>query len=239
MMRQIYTLRKKNIKDTIEIKGQIVRTKFGCFRKEQFKNNLLDNNIYVWHAKLSEILKKFHRPTNTVSLSDFGYILQYTGLSDSDIVVDAGTGSGFLACYYSIFLRDGHVYSYERRSEFYEIAKKNLEFIKRKNVTLINDDISNTDIPFFDLLSLDLATPWKYFDLIERINVGGGVFIFSISFSDLVIIHQKLMQIDTLSDIITIEPLARKIRGTIEGPRSNSFLLGHPRFLTFARKIAR
>ena len=49
--------------------------------------------------RLPDVLRKLTRGPQIITLKDAGIISAYTGISSGDLVVDAGSGSGFLAIY--------------------------------------------------------------------------------------------------------------------------------------------
>ena len=63
--------------------------------------------------RMPEIFRKLSRGPQIVTLKDAGIIAAYTGLSPGDLVVDAGSGSGFLAIFMGNIVRpEGRVVSY-------------------------------------------------------------------------------------------------------------------------------
>lgn len=86
-----------------------------------------------------DMLKKAKRGPQIIMPRDSALISSITGCSPGWKVVDAGTGSGFL----SMFLANlgCKVYSYEKKKEFYEIAKKNAKNFGF-NISIKNSDIT-------------------------------------------------------------------------------------------------
>jgi tRNA (adenine57-N1/adenine58-N1)-methyltransferase len=103
---------------------------------------------------------KLKRGPQVVTLKDAAFVSAFTGLQSGDLVVDAGAGSGWLACYLgSIVAPSGKVFSYEVREEFALLAEENVKraglegvvVVKRGNVF---EEISEKNV---DLVALDLA----------------------------------------------------------------------------------
>ena len=71
-----------------------------------------------------DFLKKAKRGPAVILPKDIGAIIAHTGVGTGWKVVDAGTGSGFLA----LFLANigCKVYTYEKEERFYKISKKNI-----------------------------------------------------------------------------------------------------------------
>lgn len=106
------------------------------------------------------IWKKLSRGPQVILLKDAAVISAFTGLHSGDQVVDAGAGSGFLACYLgSIVAPGGRVYSYEKRPDFAKLAKKNVEKAGFSDVVQIKekDVLEGIDENGVDLVTLDLA----------------------------------------------------------------------------------
>ncbi|MEU4512736.1 tRNA (adenine-N1)-methyltransferase [Nonomuraea wenchangensis] len=96
-------------------------------------------------------------------------------------VIEAGVGSGALTCF---LLRavgpEGHVTSYERRQDFADVARKNVENFYggpmddtwRLVVGDLNDSIDEADV---DRVILDMLAPWECVDAAAKALTPGGV----------------------------------------------------------------
>ncbi|QYC42823.1 tRNA (adenine(58)-N(1))-methyltransferase TrmI [Nonomuraea coxensis DSM 45129] len=96
-------------------------------------------------------------------------------------VIEAGVGSGALTCF---LLRavgpDGHVTSYERRQDFADVARKNVQNFYggpmddtwRLVVGDLNDSIDEADV---DRVILDMLAPWECVDAAAKALTPGGV----------------------------------------------------------------
>ncbi|GGT06783.1 MULTISPECIES: tRNA (adenine-N1)-methyltransferase [Nonomuraea] len=96
-------------------------------------------------------------------------------------VIEAGVGSGALTCF---LLRavgpEGHVTSYERREEFAEVARKNVEKFfggpMDDNWRLVLGDlVSSIDEADVDRVILDMLAPWECVDAAAKALTPGGV----------------------------------------------------------------
>jgi tRNA (adenine57-N1/adenine58-N1)-methyltransferase len=99
-------------------------------------------------------------------------------------VLEAGAGSGALTC---SLLRavgnDGLVMSYERRADFADVARGNVErFFGGPHPAwrLVVDDLNShdpetSDVPEVDRIVLDMLAPWECIELASRVLVPGGV----------------------------------------------------------------
>ncbi len=111
------------------------------------------------------IFEKLKRGPQVILLKDAAAISGFAGIGAGDKIVEAGTGSGFLAIYLAnIVGENGKVYSYEWREEFAKIASKNLEDaslanrveIKQKNI-FNGIDEKNVDAVILDLADSENA----------------------------------------------------------------------------------
>jgi len=124
-----------------------------------------------------EILKKCKRGPQVVLPKDIGVIVAYSGIGKNSMVVDAGTGSGWLAIFLANIAK--HVTSYEWRVEFADIAEKNAKRagvsesleIKRKSV-FEGIDEQEVDLVTLDLADSDKVVPHAF----AALRKGGMVF---------------------------------------------------------------
>ncbi len=121
--------------------------------------------------------KKAKRGPQVILPKDVGLIATYSGLSSGKNVLDAGTGSGWLAIFLANLAYPGKVHTYEKRKEFYELAKKNIESSKLKNIKIHNDNIRKAKIKSkYDIITLDLQQPYDLIKKLDKNLKEGGVF---------------------------------------------------------------
>ncbi len=104
--------------------------------------------------------KKFKRGPQVITLKDAALISAMTGLQSGDKVVDAGSGSGWLAIYLgTVVAPSGKVHSYEWRDDFAILSQKNVEKARLSSVVEISKGNVFEGIPQkeVDLITLDLA----------------------------------------------------------------------------------
>ncbi len=122
----------------------------GVFGKNKVSEKMLDVKIF----------EKLKRGPQVVVLKDAAAIAGFAGIGSGDKVVEAGTGSGFLAVFLANIVGEkGRVYSYEWREEFAKIAEKNLSKAGADNVVELKlknvfDGIDEKEV---DAVILDLA----------------------------------------------------------------------------------
>jgi len=73
-----------------------------------------------------------------------GIMCSALNLSHGDKVLEIGTGSGYNAAVISLIVGDdGHIYTIERIAELAEIARRRMELLRIKNVTVVVGDGKN------------------------------------------------------------------------------------------------
>ena len=99
--------------------------------------------------------RKMKRGPQVILPKDIGIIIAYSGVGKESVCVDAGTGSGWLALSLARICK--HVYSYEIREEFIDIAEKNRKMLGLDNVTFKNKDAcEKIDEEDVDLVAVDM-----------------------------------------------------------------------------------
>jgi len=188
------------------------------------------------NADFIDVYKKIKRSAQIISLKDIGAIIAYTGVNRNSKVVDAGAGSGALACFLAHICKE--VTTYEIRDDFYNIVKENKERLGLKNLNIKKKDvfegITERDV---DLITLDLPDPWNALDAVNKaLKVGG----FLVSYSPT--IFQVADFVNQLTDdfihLLTIELIKREweIKGRKVRPITTQNV--HTGFLSFVRKIS-
>ncbi|MBD3309869.1 methyltransferase domain-containing protein [Candidatus Woesearchaeota archaeon] len=183
-----------------------------------------------------DIFRKIRRCPQIIPTKDVGLIIAETGINNKSRVLDAGTGSGALACMLANVAKE--VFSYEVREDFFRIAEENLEFLGLKNVRLRNRDVyESISEKNIDLVVLDLPEPWKAVSHAEdALKVGGFLVNYSPTIPQVMDFRQSLDK-KGLIHLKTVEVSEREweLEGRKVRPRSKE--IGHSGFLTFCRKI--
>jgi len=190
----------------------------------------------VVKPNIVDFLKKAKRGPQIIMPKDSSLILSVTGCSPNWKVVDAGTGSGFL----SMFLANlgCRVYSYEKRKEFYEIAKRNAKNFGLKNLFIKNADITKEikekDV---DLVTLDMQNPEKAVkNAFKALKSGGWLSVYSMHIEEVKKVYEELKKHDFI-DIKILENIQREWQSLGKLTRPKTYMLAHTGWLTFARKM--
>ena len=117
-------------------------------------------------------------------------VLQEMSLSSNDVVLEVGTGSGYLTALLSALA--GHVTSVEIVPQLNAVASQNLAAVRRDNITLEVGDASHGwgGDAKYDAIILTGSTPVLPEEFQNRLNVGGRLFAIV---GDAPLMHAKLI----------------------------------------------
>ncbi|KPK70384.1 hypothetical protein AMJ87_08890 [candidate division WOR_3 bacterium SM23_60] len=137
----------------------------------------LGKNFYCLRPSHADIMFKAKRLTTVVYPKDLGLMILETAIGSGSRVIDIGTGSGVMALVLArLVAPNGMVYTYERRAEFIEIARQNIERAGcMKQVTFhhwdaAEDGFKEKDI---DAVFVDVPEPWTVIPAASRVLKGG------------------------------------------------------------------
>lgn len=184
-----------------------------------------------------DFLKKAKRGPQVILPRDAAVIVAETGCSPNWKIVDAGTGSGFLA----LFLANlgCKVYTYEIKKEFYELAKRNIKNSGLKNIVIKNKDITKgINEKNVDMITLDMKNPEKVIKhAFKSLKSKCWLVVYSMHIEEVKRVFNEISRYQ-FNEIKILENLQREWQ--IEGKkftRPKTHMLAHTGFLTFARKI--
>jgi tRNA (adenine57-N1/adenine58-N1)-methyltransferase len=240
--RRTYLVKVEKEKDFHTHKGFV---KLGNLIEKNYGTRI-KSNLNVEFIALKPILRdyiiKCFRKTQIMYPKDIALTIMFSGIGLGSKVVEAGTGSGALTTTLAHFVKPkGHVYSYEVREKFVEIAKKNLtrsgliDFVELKN----KDVIAGIDESDVDAVTLDLATPWLVIpNAYNALKPSGVVVSFSPTIDQVVKMVEALKE-NSFVDIETVECLMRRMQTERGKTRPQTLMTGHTGYITFARKATK
>jgi len=181
-----------------------------------------------------DFLKKAKRGPQVILPKDAALIVSETGINKDWKVVDAGSGSGFL----SLFLGNlgCRVYTYEKRKEFYKIARENIKKSGLKNVKIFNKDITQgITQKKVDLVTLDMKGPEKAIKhAFNVLKPKGFLVVYSMHIEQ---IQDVLKELGKYKFNVKIMENIQREWQTIRGFTRPKKHLAHTGFLLIARKI--
>ena len=185
--------------------------------------------------RFNPLLRKLKRGPQVVLPKDIGMILAFTGVGKTSKVVDAGAGSAWLSISLGNVAKS--VVTYERREEFAELARKNVERAGLKNVKVkvadVFDGISEKNL---DLITLDLAESDKAVLHAFKALRTGGYLVGYLPHSEQVSRFVRECETVGFGEVFTIECIVREMLVREQGFRPENVGLMHTAYLVFARK---
>jgi tRNA (adenine57-N1/adenine58-N1)-methyltransferase len=169
------------------------------------------------------------------------FIIFYCDIKPGDIIVEGGAGSGALTILLTNSIRpNGKVISYERRSEFAKIAKKNIELANLDDDTEIRDgditkEILETNV---DALVLDIPNPWDALENAKKaLKLGGHIACYSPTINQVEKTVNQMRECG-FSQIKSVETIQREMIVGPGGVRPSFDTLGHTGYVSIARKVS-
>jgi len=136
--------------------------------KNSFVKSHIGGSFLVIEASFEDIISKFKRGPAIMVLKDISYIIAKCGLGCSSKVVEAGSGCGVMTSYLGRICK---VVSYENNLKHFRIASENIKNLGsiypsvKKNVKLVEKDVSEISEKDLDMIFLDLNNPWENLDI--------------------------------------------------------------------------
>jgi tRNA (adenine57-N1/adenine58-N1)-methyltransferase catalytic subunit len=164
-------------------------------------------------------------------------------------VLEAGAGSGALSCWLLRAVGEaGLLVSYERRADFADIARQNVERffggphpawqLRAGDLADMAAATGAADDPF-DRVVLDLVAPWEYADTGARVLIPGGVICCYVStVTQLSRTVEAIREQGSFDEPAAWESLTRGWHVDGLAVRPDHRMIGHTGFLVTARRLA-
>lgn len=201
----------------------------------------LGRDFYCLKPSTADMMMKVKRTTTIVYPKDLGYLILETAIGPGSRVIELGTGSGALTMVLAKFVApDGIVYSYERRDDFIENARKNIERAGfAHNVEFTCADIGQTvfgqnDV---DAVFVDVPEPWAIVPAAAAALKGGHHLV---SWSPNVEQVKRMvdaLQVHNFQRIKVKEIIEREMLVRLQGVRPRERGITHTAYLVRAQKI--
>ena len=217
--------------------NQDFNCKFGGVTKKELQKDSFKigkETFYVLPAQFVDEYKRIERNAQIITLKDVGAIISSTGLNKESRVLDAGTGSGALACYLAKICKE--VISIDIEKENTETGKRNAKNLEIKNIKFKTEDITKTKEKDFDVFCLDIPETWKAFGTASKAIKRGG---FLITYTPQIEQAMKTVRQAPKDLILKEVKEVDEQKWVIDDKRSKPLKndLGHTAFLTVFRKI--
>lgn len=221
-----------------------LHTQYGFIKKSDLKKkdgSVLKTNtkkeLAIFSPSFIDLYKKIKRDAQIIPLKDIGLIIAETGIDKNSKVIDAGSGSGALACFLAHLCKE--VITCDIRKDFIKIVEKNIEFLDLKNIKIKNKDIYNgINEKDADLVLLDLPEPWKAVNAAKKaLKVGGFLVSYSPSVPQTMDFVNAVNKEKNFVHIKTSEIIEREWEVEERKVRPKSRGIGHSGLISFCRKI--
>ncbi|VVB93908.1 tRNA (adenine(57)-N(1)/adenine(58)-N(1))-methyltransferase TrmI [uncultured archaeon] len=238
------TFHKGKIKEYFVMPEGDLHTDLGIIRLDELKvkspgdiiSTHLGFDFVIQKPKPPDFFKHAKRSGAPMMPKDIGQIISSTGLSCSDSVLDAGTGSGILAIYLGSIAKK--VVSYEIREEFINIARQNIILTGLSNIELRFGDIV-TEIQTldekFDVITLDTIDAARVVPQVPAVIYPGGYLaVYSPFFEQAKEVRDAIGKTG-FTEVRIFETIEREISFSDRGTRPSTTRVGHTGFITIAR----
>jgi tRNA (adenine57-N1/adenine58-N1)-methyltransferase len=198
----------------------------------------------VLRPLLADFVLSMPRGATVVYPKDAAQIVALADVFPGARVVEAGAGSGALSC---SLLRavgdDGLVSSYERREDFADVARANVETFFggphpawRLTVGDLAQELVETDV---DRVVLDMLAPWDCLDAVSRALTPGGVLIcYVATTTQLARTVEAMREHGTFTEPASSETMFRTWHVEGLAVRPDHRMIGHTGFLVTTRRLA-
>lgn len=229
----------------VEVSNRAINVQSGMIDLSKLKNKKFGGTISTHKGKKFLIVKpnirdiiekRVKRSAQIIMPKDAALIFAYTGIGPGDNVVDAGTGTGYLAILLANYVNPGKVVTYEKDKRFAKIARLNIAASGLKNIRLKEKDVTKgIDEKNVDAVTLDMQNPQRAIKhAYKALRPGGWLFVYSPTVESLMAAVKVIKK--GFSDLKTVENIVREWKVELT-TRPKTMGLMHTGFLTFARKL--
>jgi tRNA (adenine57-N1/adenine58-N1)-methyltransferase len=203
-----------------------------------------DLKFQAFRPLLADYVLSMPRGATIVYPKDAAIILGVADIKPGIRVLEAGVGSGALSISLLRAIGEkGELHSVETRTDFAEIAEKNVaSYFGGKpnnwNLTIgaLQDQTYEAD---FDRVVLDMLSPWECLEVAAKALVPGGVLIaYVATTTQLSKIAEAIKESGNFTEPESSETIVRSWHHAGLAVRPQHRMIGHTGFLIFARQMA-
>lgn len=230
--------------------GQEIQTHKGTIRHNDIiqqpwgsiVSSHLGSDFLLLQPSLRDILLHLPRQSQILFPKDLGYILLRLSIRPGSRVFEAGSGSGALTTALAWYVGDeGHVYSYDRREDMTNLARKNLKRLGLEaRVTLYTQDLADgCKEDELDAAFLDLPAPETFLGQLRKCLSNGAILGAILPTTNQVSSILPALEDHGFGSIEIAEILLRFYKPSAERLRPVDRMVAHTGYLVFARAIVR
>ena len=183
------------------------------------------------------------RVTQVIYPKDIALMVMLSGIGHGSKVLEGGVGTGFLTAALARSVGpQGHVYCYELREEFAEVARRNLELLGLSDrVTMKVGDVRKdvTEVGL-DAAFLDIPDPWNALgSLLRALKPTSPVLAFVPTVNQVIKMMKALEDQGIGVDVHIYELTLREYQPKSEALRPHTLMIGHTGYVIFFRLVKR
>jgi tRNA (adenine57-N1/adenine58-N1)-methyltransferase len=192
---------------------------------------------------LTDYVLGMPRGATVVYPKDAAQIIAVADVFPGARVLEAGAGSGALTCSLLRAVGDGGlVTSYERRADFAEVARRNVDaFFGTPHPAwhLVVGDVRDADVTDLDRVVLDMLAPWECLEVAAGALVPGGVLCcYVATTTQLSSTVEAIRSHGSYAEPSAAETLVRTWHVDGLAVRPDHRMVGHTGFVLTARRLA-
>ncbi len=213
--------------------SELLKKKFG----DKIKSHTNEIFTIVKPTIIDILMKKAKRLPQIITPDDASLILSTTGIAPSSIIVDAGSGSGFLAIFLAHYCQQGKIITYEKNSKFAKVVTENIRITGLKNINVKQKDIlKGIQEKNIDMITLDMKDAERMVaKCYNALKPGGWLVVYSPYIEQVKRIVEKFEK-SKFTHVKTIENTRRDWQ-VANYTRPHTLGVMHTGWLTFARKV--
>ncbi len=196
---------------------------------------------FLLRPTTEDLMMKASRESGVIYPKDAGYLLMKAGIHPGSKVLEIGTGSGALTLVLARTVQPtGKVFTFDRREDFMELAKKNLRRPRLLDFVSFHRRAAGEPFPEkgFDAAILDIPTPWEEVEVVQDALEGGGTLVsLNPTYNQIERMAEALRQAGFIR-IESCEILLRPILAREGKTRPVQRMVSHTEFLVFATRVS-
>jgi len=211
---------------------------FGRISKDQFENCVVKTNMGIemscFESTFVDDFMRLKRGAQVILPKDIGAIITNAGINRDSVVVEGGSGSGWLACYLASICKK--VISYDIKEDHQKTAINNAKRLGLKNLSFKLKSLGEISEKA-DVVIIDIPQPWDVMENISAKLKPGAVVVTYCPTIPQVMKSVEFSSNVNLFHFNTMEMIQRTWRVDGRAVRPIPDNIGHTAFLSFFRRI--